>query len=574
MSSGGRASPALPASSSCASATQHGGGLVEMSANRPFGPFTGRRGGCRRWRSAHRAAIRAPAIRFRHVRGITTGMDVEWSFAPSPGGTHVGFFMSGTDRAGRDWCVCRQHRSSARYSFTESRRAPLPDWRTLPNVRLSTSPSRPGAIVVTSSRRHHRNRRGDADRHRRRRPSGSGLRRSGRRSGEVTRFDASIFRSQIAAEIDDFVPPTFSSQKQAEAPRPLRALHAARASRLAIEDAELELEPEDRERVGAMMGSALGGVALRRGAVRVFLTRGAQEVSTRAGDQRVRRRGELQHRDRVRRAGPEQHERDELRVGHDGRSATRSRQIRDGYADVMFCGRRGGAAQPAVLRRVRDHPRDVDAQRRSADGVAPVRQGSRRLRDGRGRGGAGARGVRAREVARRAHLRRGRRLRRSERRAPHDGAAPRRLAGRARRCGSRSGTPTSRPADIGYINAHGSSTPLNDPTETRAIRPSSASTPTKLQVSSTKALLRPRARRVGRDRAAIARWRSTSEWLPPTLNLDAPADGLRPGLHPERGPRRRRGVRAEQLLRLRRDQRGAGAEAARRGLTRGDARDG
>ena len=41
------------------------------------------------------------------------------------------------------------------------------------------------------------------------------------------------------------------------------------------------------------------------------------------------------------------------------------RAIRDGYADVMFAGARGGAARAAVLRRVRDHPRDVDAQRRS-----------------------------------------------------------------------------------------------------------------------------------------------------------------------------------------------------------------
>jgi hypothetical protein len=31
---------------------------------------------------------RAPAVRFRHVGGVTTGMDVEWSFTPvaAPGG--------------------------------------------------------------------------------------------------------------------------------------------------------------------------------------------------------------------------------------------------------------------------------------------------------------------------------------------------------------------------------------------------------------------------------------------------------------------------------------------------------
>ena len=31
----------------------------------------------------------APAIRFRHIGGITKGMDVEWTFTPAPGGTHV-----------------------------------------------------------------------------------------------------------------------------------------------------------------------------------------------------------------------------------------------------------------------------------------------------------------------------------------------------------------------------------------------------------------------------------------------------------------------------------------------------
>jgi hypothetical protein len=30
-----------------------------------------------------------PSIRFRHVGGITKGMDVEWTFISRPGGTHV-----------------------------------------------------------------------------------------------------------------------------------------------------------------------------------------------------------------------------------------------------------------------------------------------------------------------------------------------------------------------------------------------------------------------------------------------------------------------------------------------------
>lgn len=68
---------------------QVGGGIVEMSANRPFGPLA--------WPTwwvslmdvrQHRETT-DPVIRFRHVEGITTRMEVEWSFRPVTEGTHV-----------------------------------------------------------------------------------------------------------------------------------------------------------------------------------------------------------------------------------------------------------------------------------------------------------------------------------------------------------------------------------------------------------------------------------------------------------------------------------------------------
>jgi hypothetical protein len=66
-----------------------GGRLVEMSANRPFGPVNWPTW----WLSEmeiRRAAPRVrPVIRFRHVGGVTKGMEVEWSFAPHPDGTDV-----------------------------------------------------------------------------------------------------------------------------------------------------------------------------------------------------------------------------------------------------------------------------------------------------------------------------------------------------------------------------------------------------------------------------------------------------------------------------------------------------
>lgn len=53
-----------------------GGGLVEMAANRPFGPLDWPTW----WLSEMSVDEGAPAIRFRHIDGITKGMDVEWSF--------------------------------------------------------------------------------------------------------------------------------------------------------------------------------------------------------------------------------------------------------------------------------------------------------------------------------------------------------------------------------------------------------------------------------------------------------------------------------------------------------------
>jgi ribosome-associated toxin RatA of RatAB toxin-antitoxin module len=51
-----------------------GGGVVEMAAWRPFGAFNYPTW----WVSEMRVDHDAPAIYYRHIRGITTGMDVVW----------------------------------------------------------------------------------------------------------------------------------------------------------------------------------------------------------------------------------------------------------------------------------------------------------------------------------------------------------------------------------------------------------------------------------------------------------------------------------------------------------------
>jgi len=61
------------------------GGTVEMAAWRPFGALKYPTW----WVSEMRIDRHAPAVYYRHVRGITTGMDVVWQFASTSDGTDV-----------------------------------------------------------------------------------------------------------------------------------------------------------------------------------------------------------------------------------------------------------------------------------------------------------------------------------------------------------------------------------------------------------------------------------------------------------------------------------------------------
>lgn len=62
-----------------------GGGLVAMSASRPFGRMVWPTW----WTSEMGIDDARPAIRFRHVHGITRGMEVEWTFTERNDGVLV-----------------------------------------------------------------------------------------------------------------------------------------------------------------------------------------------------------------------------------------------------------------------------------------------------------------------------------------------------------------------------------------------------------------------------------------------------------------------------------------------------
>ena len=78
--------------------------------------------------------------------------------------------------------------------------------------------------------------------------------------GPITQFDPSDFPVRIAAEVKDFDPLDYLERKEAR--RMDRFVQfAVAASRMALEDAGLDMSKEDPDRVGVYIGSGIGGLA-------------------------------------------------------------------------------------------------------------------------------------------------------------------------------------------------------------------------------------------------------------------------------------------------------------------------
>ncbi|ADV27838.1 3-oxoacyl-(acyl-carrier-protein) synthase 2 [Pseudoxanthomonas suwonensis 11-1] len=96
--------------------------------------------------------------------------------------------------------------------------------------------------------------------------------------GPVTHFDASAYATRIAGEIRDFDPTAFLPPKDAKKMEPFIHYGLA-ASFMALDDSGLEITDANAERVGAIIGSGIGGILGIEEQTAKYLEGGPRKIS-------------------------------------------------------------------------------------------------------------------------------------------------------------------------------------------------------------------------------------------------------------------------------------------------------
>ena len=94
----------------------------------------------------------------------------------------------------------------------------------------------------------------------------------------VTRFDVSTFQTQIAGEVKDFNPEEYINKKEIKRLDKFTQ-YAIAASKMAVEDAKLNLDSINKDRMGVIIGTGIGGVETIEQQHKTLLEKGNKRVS-------------------------------------------------------------------------------------------------------------------------------------------------------------------------------------------------------------------------------------------------------------------------------------------------------
>ncbi|MDX2496973.1 MAG: beta-ketoacyl-ACP synthase II [Desulfobacterales bacterium] len=95
---------------------------------------------------------------------------------------------------------------------------------------------------------------------------------------EITRFDASGFDTKIAGEVKNFHPEDFLLKKEAKRTQIFIA-YAVAASRMAVEDSGLKIDKTNEDRIGVVTGCGLGGLHLLEETTVILQKKGPKRVT-------------------------------------------------------------------------------------------------------------------------------------------------------------------------------------------------------------------------------------------------------------------------------------------------------
>lgn len=337
--------------------------------------------------------------------------------------------------------------------------------------------------------------------------------------GPLTRFDASEYPSRIAGEVRGFDPFLYVAKKDVK--KSDTFIHyALAATEMAMEDSGLEVVDDNRDRVGVIIGSGIGGLPIIESTHETLLDRGpsrvtpffipAQIVNMAAGQVSIRYGAR----------GPNSAPATACTTGlHAVGDAFR--QIQLGFADAMIAGGTESVLTPLAfsgfcsmkaLSTRNDEPEQASRPwDRDRDGFV-LGEGAgilvlEELESARRRGAEIYAEVLGYGMSADAH---------------HISAPDPEGEGAARVMRVTLRDAGVEPESVGYVNAHGTSTSLGDLAEVRAVKAVFGDHARRLAVSSTKSATGHLLGAAGGLECGILALTLREQVLPPTLNLDHP----------------------------------------------------
>ena len=337
--------------------------------------------------------------------------------------------------------------------------------------------------------------------------------------GPITKFDSTPFKSRIAGEIKNFDPMQFVDKQEVRRYDDF-ILYAIAASEMAMTDAKLTISPEISSRTGVIIGSGIGGVATMESEIKVLFNSGPRKISPFAIPAILANLASGHVSIRFGAKGPINCA---VTACAAGTSAIGDayKTIAYGDADIMITGGAEAAITPLGVG-------GFSAMRALSTRNDEPQKASRPFDKGRDGFviGEGCGIVILEELSfaqkRGAHIYAELAGYGCTSDAFHMAGPPPGHEGAARSMQVALKDASLNPADIDYINAHGTSTPLNDLYETQAIKTLFGEHAKKLMVSSTKSMTGHMLGATGGVEAIFAIKALQEGIIPPTINLDNP----------------------------------------------------